>query len=153
MINFWHLGKVIYVSSLQSSVLTFIKLYLSILFNMLYLSTSILILISIKTPIWGYGNSVNFFSKEWNLHYSICDSGYVFSTNKDNHLRDILSCTFYINYTVTIWDSFNSETNTCCCWRTSRRILFAAFLLSLSHAVANMFSATAEVRCEGMGRD
>lgn len=40
----------------------------------------------------------------------------------------------------------------CTCCRSSR-ILFAAFLLSLSQAEAKILSATAEVRCEGMGRD
>lgn len=40
--------------------------------------------------------------------------------------------------------------STCC---FSRRILLAAFLLSLSQAEARMLSATAEVRWEGIGRD
>lgn len=39
---------------------------------------------------------------------------------------------------------------TCC---LSRRILLAAFLLSLSQAEAKILSATAEVRWEGIGRD
>lgn len=42
------------------------------------------------------------------------------------------------------------EHSTCC---LSNRILFAAFLLSLSQAEARILSATAEVRCEGIGRD
>lgn len=42
------------------------------------------------------------------------------------------------------------EHSTCC---LSKRILFAAFLLSLSQAEARILSATAEVRCEGIGRD
>lgn len=40
--------------------------------------------------------------------------------------------------------------STCC---LSSRILLAAFLLSLSQAEARILSATAEVRCEGIGRD
>ena len=40
--------------------------------------------------------------------------------------------------------------STCC---LSRRILLAAFLLSLSQAEAKILSATAEVRWEGIGRD